>query len=137
MSVIEYSYWIFNCKNDIIDNVRTVHTNLNEFLHSYEAKIAQNANNSFKRIYFLFKFHGCKCILGEKRLEKKKILNRYYYGLWLDMIRCNFVYIISNLNIGLLLKLYHETRKRIRKKSEKLKKLKEANQNRRKNKNFN
>jgi hypothetical protein len=26
----------------------TVHMNLNEFMRSYEAKIAQNANNSFK-----------------------------------------------------------------------------------------
>jgi hypothetical protein len=27
----------------------TVHMNLNEFMHSYEAKIAQNTNNLFKQ----------------------------------------------------------------------------------------
>jgi hypothetical protein len=28
--------------------------NLNEFMHSYEAKIAQNANNSFKRLILIY-----------------------------------------------------------------------------------
>jgi len=34
---------------DIIDNIRTVHMNLNEFVCSYEAQIAQNANNSLRQ----------------------------------------------------------------------------------------
>jgi hypothetical protein len=35
-------------EKDIIDNISTVHMNLNEFVRSYEGKIAQNANSSFK-----------------------------------------------------------------------------------------
>jgi len=33
----------------MIDNIRAVRMNLNEFMPSYGAKIAQNANNSFKQ----------------------------------------------------------------------------------------
>jgi hypothetical protein len=32
----------------------TVHMNLNEFMRSYDAKIAQNANNSFKQRILIY-----------------------------------------------------------------------------------
>jgi hypothetical protein len=37
MSVVEYSYWIFNYK--IKDNIKNVCMNFHEFIHNYDAQI--------------------------------------------------------------------------------------------------
>jgi len=59
MSVVERSYRIFKYKKDIMDNIGTVCINLKEFMCSYEAKIARNANHPLKqRILTVFNTYG-------------------------------------------------------------------------------
>jgi len=46
-------------EKDIIGNIGIVRINLTEFMCCYEAKIARNANNSFKqRILTIFNTYG-------------------------------------------------------------------------------